>query len=90
MFKQDKKGFFLIEVSKKEGVIFATHVENDYKITENFVSTTAEGLCRQILDRDLISEFSHALYLGRELMKAEICLKENKDYEQDVSDNRKS
>lgn len=82
MFKQDLKGFFLIFAH--DGRIIVEHHLNDYKIQERMEGQTAEELCHLIDEKKIISELSHALYLGRELMKAEICLKENKDYEQDV------
>ncbi len=44
---------------------------------------TSEEVCAEILKRGLVSEPSHAAYLGRELKKAEIALKTGKGYVQE-------
>ena len=40
-------------------------------------------MCRAVLENGLVGETSHALYLGREVQKAEIALRLGLKYEQD-------
>lgn len=49
----------------------------------NIVGKTTEQIMGTIVKRKLISSLYHATYLSKELQKAELALKENKDYEQD-------
>lgn len=46
---------------------------------------TAKELCIELFekDRQLVTRFDHAAYLGRELMRAQFCLDEGLEYIQD-------
>ncbi len=50
-----------------------------------FIGNTAKEVGIEITEKrnDLISKLDHALYIGRELQKAEICIKSNCKYIQD-------
>lgn len=82
----DPKGFFVISIDRNRSKIIAEHFQ-DNKLKRKIVGDSAETISKTIARLGLIGDFAqtkeHALYLGRELQKAEIALKENLDYEQD-------
>lgn len=84
----DPKGFFVIELNK--GEIRVEHYSNVYKdgkivtgkIKKVFVGAKADALSDTIAKyiQDLRPE--HYIYLGRELMRAQIALEKNQNYVQ--------
>ena len=82
----DPNGFFVISIDKNRNKIIVEHFQNN-KLKNKIVGDNAEEICRTIVDMNLIGDFDqrlqHAMYLGRELQKAETALKDNLDYEQD-------
>ncbi|MBI4177468.1 MAG: DUF4346 domain-containing protein [Candidatus Aenigmarchaeota archaeon] len=81
-FEPDKNGYFVIDI--KDGEIVVEHRVNDgRKSNYTFRGRKAQPLYRQILHENLITKFDHAAYIGHELARAEICLKENKTFVQD-------
>ncbi len=83
-FYPDTKGFFRIWVNHDKGKIFVVHYRKAGLINIAFSGTSAEYLGKEFLAKKLITSQNHALYLGRELEKAEICLKLGKSYMQDM------
>ncbi|NVM03720.1 MAG: dihydropteroate synthase-like protein [Candidatus Helarchaeota archaeon] len=83
-FFPDTKGFFRIWINHDKAKIFVAHYRNEGLINIAFSGTSAENLGKEILTKKLITSDSHALYLGRELEKAEICLYLGKSYMQDL------
>jgi tetrahydromethanopterin S-methyltransferase subunit A len=83
----DPKGSFQITIDKEKGVIIAAHYNPDFEMDTKIVGKTAHEITDTIIKRVLIGDFAeakdHAAYLGRELAKAEICLKNGLDYVQD-------
>jgi dihydropteroate synthase len=65
-----------------EGLIFAVH-SKDGVADVSIKGLSAKDICDTILQRGLVSELDHALYMGRELSKAEIALKTKRSYVQD-------
>ena len=82
-FDADQKGYFKIWVSHTEKKIIVSHYLYNDTINLLFESESAEALSKEIAYRKLISSLEHAIYLGRELEKAEICLKLGKSFIQD-------
>ena len=83
MFKADKTGFFVIDVDLgKDRIVLSFH---DYsrKLKHRFTSKNAERLWDRAIEEGLVSDLSHAAYLGVELAKAEIALKHGVKYRQD-------
>ncbi len=81
-FVQDRNGYFVIEIRDNEIVV--EHRVNDGRRSNfTFRGAKAQPLYRQILHENLITKFDHAAYIGHELARAEICLKENKKFYQD-------
>jgi dihydropteroate synthase-like protein len=81
-FTADPMGSFSIGI--EENKIRAIHLRNNEADTV-VVGESAIDICDTILRLGLISELSHASYLGRELQKAEIGLRSGKKYIQDDS-----
>ncbi len=85
----DENGFFVINVKDE---ITVEHYFNVQKEGELEVETgelnkivtgkSAKAICDTIVREGLISRLDHAAYLGRELQKAEIALKNDLEYEQ--------
>ena len=94
-FGLDPKGFFTVRVDARGGGIVVEHYKNVYKtvngrrtvvsgrINKEFKGDDAQKLYRHILAFNLVSRQDHAAYLGYELAKAEIALKNKLEYEQD-------
>ena len=79
-FVQDPKGYFLIHI--RDGIT-VEHFTNDRKPGLIIVGKDAESIWHTIFKHDLVSRLDHAFYLGRELFKAEFCLKHSFTYIQD-------
>lgn len=79
-FPRDKKGFFRIFVKDNEIVaVFHSFKGSDIVIK----GKTAAEVGEEIVERDLVSELSHAAYLGRELQKAETAVRTGRGYVQE-------
>ena len=86
----DSKGFFVIELDKKENQIRVEYYSNVYKkerivsgsLEKVFVGDKADALSDTIVKNvpKLLPE--HYMYLGRELQRAQCALEKNKKYEQ--------
>ncbi|MBI3413416.1 MAG: DUF4346 domain-containing protein [Candidatus Aenigmarchaeota archaeon] len=81
-FDQDKNGYFVIAV--KDNEIIVEHRVNDGRLSNyTFRGKKAQPLYRQILHENLIFKLDHAAYIGHELARAEIAMKEGKKFVQD-------
>ena len=78
----DKKGIALDPLTNKP---IQCDKQNKRQYNEIFEGNTAKEIGILITEKnnDLISKLDHALYLGRELQKAEECLLNNYEYIQD-------
>jgi dihydropteroate synthase-like protein len=79
----DEKGYFKIYVDFYAQKIYALFFSNDHKLIQTIVGTNAEALSKKIVELRLTSNLQHINYVGRELSKAECCLKFGKPYIQD-------
>ena len=80
-YPQDPLGVFTIRVNHEDGRIEVLY--NGIKGKILIKGRTASSIYKEILRRELISELSHALYLGVELGKAEEALRTGKSYVQE-------
>lgn len=86
----DPKGFFVIFLKNEEIIVEhyinvskATNVDIDSgKLNIVIVGDNALSIGQTIVREGLISRVDHGIFMGRELMKAEIALKNNLVYEQ--------
>jgi tetrahydromethanopterin S-methyltransferase subunit A len=77
------KGFFVVHADLRSNRIVLEHYSYDRRIKNKFVGLTAKSLCDSVVKRGLVEDVSHAAYLGRELMKAEVALRLKLRYVQD-------
>ena len=81
----DHKGFFVITTDLDKKQITVKHYYKDNKPGFLVQGHSAEAILLSLLQNELVSQLSHAGYLGAELSKAETALKLNLKYEQDQS-----
>jgi tetrahydromethanopterin S-methyltransferase subunit A len=79
----DLEGYFLIRVNKEENRIEAGYCKQSNKILKLIHGKRGRDVYFTICELKLISRLDHAAYLGRELEKAELALKNNLNYVQD-------
>jgi len=79
----DAKGFFIITLSRESNEIIVRHYLPDNIPAHEMRGRLAESLLLGLLRENLISQLSHAGYLGSELAKAEAALRFGWHYEQD-------
>ncbi len=72
-----------IHIELKDEKIRVTHLGLDGTRLEQVDVQTAQAATKWLILHHKISDISHALYLGQELMKAEIALKKGLEYRQD-------
>ncbi|MFA5333233.1 MAG: thymidylate synthase [Candidatus Nanoarchaeia archaeon] len=77
----DLRGNILIDV--ENGKIKITHLSPTGERIEEFYANNSLEAYREICKKQMISQISHALDIGVELGKAEIALKEGRNYVQD-------
>tara|TARA_B100000900_G_C20500404_1_gene683456 strand:- start:689 stop:1075 length:387 start_codon:yes stop_codon:yes gene_type:complete len=80
--KINEKG---IAVDPDTNIPITCKKENMRKYNKIFIGDTAKeiGILLTEKEGDLISKIDHALYMGRELQKAEVCIINNIEYVQD-------
>lgn len=79
----DEKGFFVITMDVSIKQIIVKHYYSDNRPGYIIRGHSAEPIILALINNNLISQLSHAGYLGKELAKAELALKNNMSYEQD-------
>ena len=79
----DPYGFFVLDLDKNKNMIVVEHYLYDKKIKNKFSGSSAKKLCDTIIRKGLILRLDHAAYIGRELMKAEMALKNKLRYKQE-------
>src|SRR3989344_7029642 len=77
----DPNGYFLFEI--EEEYIYAGLVNEDNEMTLILRGKRAIDLFKAIINKKLVSSFDHAAYIGYELGKCEVALRENKKFLQD-------
>jgi len=85
-FIADPNGYFLIFIDRERKKIIVEHYQNG-QIQKRIAGDNAKEIGDTISQLNLIGNFEetkeHSMYLGRELQKAELALKEGLDFEQD-------
>jgi tetrahydromethanopterin S-methyltransferase subunit A len=79
----DPNGFFVITVDRTAGNILVHHYLPDNTPAHMVQGKSGESILLTLLREELISQKSHAGYLGAELGKAETALRLDLSYEQD-------
>lgn len=79
----DEKGFFVITTDPASKKITVKHYYKDNRPGHIITGHAPEAILLAILENGLVSQMSHAGYLGAELQKAKTALKLNLNYVQD-------
>jgi tetrahydromethanopterin S-methyltransferase subunit A len=79
----DPKGFFVITVDRAAREIVVRHYLTDNSPAHEVRGRNPESIWLALIREGLISQLSHAAYLGAELAKAEASLRLDARYEQD-------
>jgi dihydropteroate synthase-like protein len=79
----DPKGYCKIYINQYSSEIYLLHFSNDHSLLNTIIGKNAEDISKKIIKLKLTEDMFHINYLGRELKKAEICLKSGKYYIQD-------
>ena len=82
-FSPDPTGLFLIGIGPSGRTIHVEHYTREGVLDRRVVGETADGVARQLALDGLVGDVGHALYVGRELQKAEVALRLGLPYEQD-------
>lgn len=83
--KLDPAGFFIVIPNSETGVIVCEHYENNGRLAHVVEGKKAPLIASTVVERGLITRLDHAVYLGRELAKAEISIRSGAVYEQDAA-----
>ena len=82
-WKADPKGYFTIKPFADEGLIKVRFHNYEHEILIIIEGENAEEIYNTIMREELVSRLDHAAYLGSELQKAEIAMRNNMEYTQD-------
>ncbi|MBC5823413.1 MAG: hypothetical protein GIW99_07360 [Candidatus Eremiobacteraeota bacterium] len=79
----DPKGYFVITLERANDRIVARHYLPDATPAHSMRGRSGEGMLLAFIHEGLVTQMSHAGYLGGELAKAESALRLGLEYEQD-------
>jgi len=79
----DPKGYFTIKPFFSRNKVFVRYYDSDNNLKHTFAGITTSQIISEIIESGLISRLDHAAYLGKEIEKAIIALKNNLSYVQD-------
>lgn len=82
-FSPDPTGLFLIGIGPSGKTIHAEHYTREGVMDKRVIGERAEDVARTLLEENLVGDVRHAIYLGRELQKAETAIRLARQYEQD-------
>ena len=88
--RPDPAGYFVIYPDRARGVLSLEHYRNDGLLDIIIEGHTAAELYTAAIERELLTRFDHAAYLGRELARAEQALESGDDYVQDAAPEQNS
>ncbi|MBM3303593.1 MAG: hypothetical protein FJY76_00720 [Candidatus Aenigmarchaeota archaeon] len=81
--ESDPKGYFIIKLDTARKEIIADHYGNDNILLNRITGSKAKYIHKRITSLGLVSNLSHAAYLGHELRAAQFALEHGLPYEQD-------
>jgi len=79
---QDPKGYFTIKPFPMRKKVYVRYYKNN-KLKKTFSGINTSQIVQKLIEEGLISRLDHAAYLGKEIEKAIIALKNNLNYVQD-------
>ncbi|MEO0165542.1 MAG: DUF4346 domain-containing protein [candidate division WOR-3 bacterium] len=81
--KMDKAGYFVIIPQAQKGIIVVEHYSNRNELLRVIEGKDAASTYKTIIENGWVNQLSHAAYLGKELIKAELSMKLGLKYIQD-------
>ena len=81
--KLDKAGYFVIILKPQVGKILVEHYTNNNQLLRIIKGDNARNIYWTIIENGWVTEMSHAAYLGKELTRAEMSMKQGFKYVQD-------
>ncbi len=81
--KLDKAGYFVILPSEKDASILVEHYSYDNKLLRKIRGKSSRDIYFTIINNKWVTELSHAAYLGKELARAELSIREGFRFVQD-------
>ena len=85
ILRLDKAGFFVVLPQAATGLIICEHYENSGRLAHVIEGRQGALIAATVIEQGLLTQLDHAVYLGRELAKAEFALKTGSHYEQDAA-----
>lgn len=82
--EHDPSGFLVVLVDPEQAQLLVEHYSPDGALLHRFAGPDAESLCVALVEWTIVTRLEHAAYLGRELMKAEVALRQGIPYRQDA------
>lgn len=79
----DPKGYFTVRPFQSRKKVFVRYYDSKGVLRHTFSGSNTSQMIQSILERKLVSRLDHAAYLGKEVEKAVIALKNNLSYTQD-------
>ena len=79
----DPKGYFTIKGFPSRDSVFVRYYSSKNKLKYTFSGTATSQMIQGIIEKGLISRLDHAAYLGKEIEKAIIALRNGLAYVQD-------
>ena len=80
---EDAAGFLLVSIGPHRDRLFLEHYSNGAQLLHVISGRTADNVCKEAVSVGALSDLSHATYIGREMLKAELALQHGLEYEQD-------
>lgn len=81
--KLDRAGYFVIMPQAQQKTIVVEHYSYDNRLLRTIEGSDPAHICATIVDNGWVTELSHACYLGRELMRAKLCMETGAGFVQD-------
>ena len=79
----DPKGYFTIKPIFSQEKVFVRYYDSKHILKHTFAGINTPQIIQSIIERKLISRLDHVAYLGKEIEKAIIALKNKLNYVQD-------
>jgi tetrahydromethanopterin S-methyltransferase subunit A len=79
----DPKGYFTIKPIFSQKKVFVRYYDTGDNLKHTFSGVNTSQIIQEIIKRKLVSRLDHAAYLGKEIEKAVIALKNKLEYVQD-------
>jgi tetrahydromethanopterin S-methyltransferase subunit A len=81
--KLDKAGYFVILPQANKNKIFVEHYSYNNQLLRIIEGDNADSICYTIIKSGWVTELTHAAYLGRELIRAQLSMEIGFKYVQD-------